>query len=411
MRDSAATTGGSAGVGDESVDPRDRATGVASAPDRVEEQGAATDHARGQAAVDGAATGDRAGEGGSDGASTATGRADRTDRADPPSGPGGGDRTAVVATDTDPPSGSAGTVTGSGPFDGEASGTRAPGASTLDDVAGTPDRATATPDRDIPDRDVTATEATTTPDAVPRASGRTTGSTPWFERPTYVRPPGMPPPPGPEAAAGEATVTDTPGSEGGAPGASSATSAAPRLRGTLLGAPFPAVPASPATAPAGAPTDATPSTVAGRRPLAVGTARVHEAVRPTRTAMTVPRGPRRARLGLRRVDPWSVMKFSFMVSLVLFIVMIVAASVLYLALDTMGVFASINNTLGELIPAAGGDADTGFRITARGVLGTAALLGGINVVLFTALATLGAFIYNICADLVGGIEITLAERD
>jgi len=105
------------------------------------------------------------------------------------------------------------------------------------------------------------------------------------------------------------------------------------------------------------------------------------------------------------------MKFSFMVSLVLFIVMIVAASVLYLALDTMGVFASINNTLGELIPAAGGDADTGFRITARGVLGTAALLGGINVVLFTALATLGAFIYNICADLVGGIEITLAERD
>jgi len=32
-------------------------------------------------------------------------------------------------------------------------------------------------------------------------------------------------------------------------------------------------------------------------------------------------------------------------------------------------------------------------------------------VLFTALATLGAFIYNVCADLVGGIELTSAERD
>ena len=45
------------------------------------------------------------------------------------------------------------------------------------------------------------------------------------------------------------------------------------------------------------------------------------------------------------------------------------------------------------------------------MIGTSALLGAVNVVLFTALATLGAFIYNVCADLVGGIELTLAERD
>ncbi len=45
------------------------------------------------------------------------------------------------------------------------------------------------------------------------------------------------------------------------------------------------------------------------------------------------------------------------------------------------------------------------------MIGGAALLGLVNVVLFTALATLGAFIYNVCADLVGGIELTLAEKE
>ncbi len=105
------------------------------------------------------------------------------------------------------------------------------------------------------------------------------------------------------------------------------------------------------------------------------------------------------------------MKFSFAVSLVLFIVVIVATSVLYLALDAMGVFQSVNESLKELVSASGGDAGGGFKITAKGVIGTSALIGLVNVVLFTALATLGAFIYNVCADLVGGVELTLAERD
>jgi len=141
--------------------------------------------------------------------------------------------------------------------------------------------------------------------------------------------------------------------------------------------------------------------------------RVSEAVRSARATVTnaAGRGPRRARLHIKRIDPWSMMKFSFAVSLVLFFVAVVATSVLYLALDAMQVFDHVNKSLADLIGSTGGDAGASFRITAKGVVGGSALIGGVNVVLFTALATLGAFIYNVCADLVGGIELTLAEKD
>ncbi|MGK5737691.1 DUF3566 domain-containing protein [Micromonospora sp. URMC 103] len=146
---------------------------------------------------------------------------------------------------------------------------------------------------------------------------------------------------------------------------------------------------------------------------AVGAARVGDAVRAARTSVSsaASRGPRRARLNLKRIDPWSVMKFAFAVSVVLFIVVVVATSVLYLALDAMGVFQSVNDSLTDLVNAGGGQSTDGFQITAKGVILSSALIGLVNVVLFTALATLGAFVYNVCADLVGGIELTLAERD
>ena len=144
---------------------------------------------------------------------------------------------------------------------------------------------------------------------------------------------------------------------------------------------------------------------------AVGAARVSDAVRTARaTVAGATRGPRRARLHLKRIDPWSVMKFSFAVSLVLFVVAIVATSVLYLALDAMGVFTSLNQAMAEVTGEAGGAPDT-FKITAKGVIGTSVLLGAVNMVLFTALMTLGAFVYNVCADLVGGIEMTLSEKE
>ena len=181
--------------------------------------------------------------------------------------------------------------------------------------------------------------------------------------------------------------------------------------GSSVGAP-PIVPSGRGTATAaGVGGAAAAATTATTRRTMSGSGRVADAVRAARATVSsaASRGPRRARLFIKRIDPWSVMKFSFAVAFVLFFVAIVATAVLYLALDAMGVWDSVNKALADMIGANGSKST--FKITALGVIGTAGVLGLVNVVLFTALATLSAFIYNVCADLVGGIEVTLSEKD
>src|SRR5919107_1134315 len=243
--------------------------------------------------------------------------------------------------------------------------------------------------------------------------------------PKFTRAPGMPPPPGEPSAESEGPPSPEPKRPGG-PAVAKGSATVPILTkgkgappGAAPGRTSGAIPmgkTGTAPRPVGAPGRSGMPTEAGKRPsgaAAVGAARVSEAVRSARSTVSsaAARGPRRARLNLKRIDPWSVMKFSFAVSVVLFIVVVVATSVLYLALDAMGVWGEVNRSLGDLVNASGGQTTGGFRITAWGVIGTSMLVGAVNVVLFTALATLGAFIYNVCADLVGGVELTLAERD
>jgi hypothetical protein len=122
------------------------------------------------------------------------------------------------------------------------------------------------------------------------------------------------------------------------------------------------------------------------------------------------RGPRRASLQVKRIDPWSVLKLAFVLSVALFFVWLVAVGVLYGVLDGMGVWDRVNGTYNEFAQNTS-SGNTGPLITASRVFGIAAIIGAINIVLFTALATIGSFVYNVSADLAGGLEITLAERE
>ncbi|MEU6094271.1 DUF3566 domain-containing protein [Streptomyces sp. NPDC047079] len=133
--------------------------------------------------------------------------------------------------------------------------------------------------------------------------------------------------------------------------------------------------------------------------------------RPRTGASTTPR-TRKARLRVAKADPWSVMKVSFLLSIALGICTVVASAVLWMVMDAMGVFSSVGGTISE---ATGSNESNGFDLQSflslSNVLIFTTIIAVIDVILATALATLGAFIYNLSAGFVGGVELTLAEDE
>jgi hypothetical protein len=150
----------------------------------------------------------------------------------------------------------------------------------------------------------------------------------------------------------------------------------------------------------------------GSRPPAVPGPGPRPGSENARRAKTTRRPPRLASLQLKRVDPWTVLKISLIVSIVMFFVWMIAVGILYLTLGTMDVWSKINDTFSTLTsaPDAAATGQTDL-ITAARVFGVTAIIGAINIVLFTALATVAAFIYNAAAAMSGGVELTLGERD
>lgn len=127
-------------------------------------------------------------------------------------------------------------------------------------------------------------------------------------------------------------------------------------------------------------------------------------------AATRHQGPVRASMQIRRVDPWSVLKVSAVLSVALFFIWMIAVAFLYLVLGGMGVWSKLNSNVGDLLTSASGSSG-GELVSSGTIFGGAALIGLVNIVLLTAGATIGAFIYNLTTDIVGGVEVTLADRD
>ncbi|MBT1004328.1 DUF3566 domain-containing protein [Paenarthrobacter sp. DKR-5] len=147
-----------------------------------------------------------------------------------------------------------------------------------------------------------------------------------------------------------------------------------------------------------------PAQTAGPRPQAAPSSAAAGLVRPAPKAKA-----RRARLLISRVDPWSVLKMAFLLSVALGIVTVVAAIVLWTVLDLTGIFDRINGLLGEIAGSESGGFDLRKYASLGQVASFATILAVVNVVLLTALAMLSAVLYNISATLVGGIGVTLTD--
>jgi len=154
-------------------------------------------------------------------------------------------------------------------------------------------------------------------------------------------------------------------------------------------------PATASTAPATAPAAAPPT--------------AQRAQGASASAAPRPASARRVRLTVSRVDPWSAMKIAFLLSVALGIAGVVMVFVLWTILAGMGVFDQINGIVGQVVQDGQQRFDIMDFIGLGRVLSLSIVIAVIDVILVTAIATLGAFLYNVSSALVGGVQLTLTD--
>jgi Transmembrane domain of unknown function (DUF3566) len=291
-----------------------------------------------------------------------------------------------------------------------------------------------------------ATASSTQPAPVAGAGPQARTPAPQQQRPAPGSQPGAPTGPGAAVAAGLTAAATThvgPQARTGQPGTpqrpvrpGETTGRTPAVQG---GTAFPAVPpagpqarmpAEPTDPTMRAPVGPTPHMTPGGRPLPppvqafkdaptmrnmpvggvpdAGAPEAHHAAKPK---VGVARRTRKARLRLSKLDPWSVMKTSFLFSIAAGIMLVAAMYSMWTVLSTSQLFESVNEIVRSVVSTPGDT--TPFRIqeyiNTQKVMGVTALIACVDVVIFTALATLGSFLYNLAATMLGGLEITLAE--
>ena len=129
---------------------------------------------------------------------------------------------------------------------------------------------------------------------------------------------------------------------------------------------------------------------------------------PAPVVRPIHKGPRRVRLTVSRLDPWSVMKLAFLLSVALGIMMVVAIALFWLVIDRLQVFATLQDFINEAVGAGATVNITQYFEFGR-IISLATLVAVINVVILTILAAIMAILYNITSTLVGGLRVTLTD--
>jgi hypothetical protein len=165
----------------------------------------------------------------------------------------------------------------------------------------------------------------------------------------------------------------------------------------------------------GSETAGTPARPTGKERVAAVLARSDAAKAKSKdkkaSAAATPKRVRKAHLRITHVDPWSVMKTSFLFSVAIGIVVVVAVGIVWGVLGAAGIWDSIDKTVADVVGETGEDFRIEDYLGASRVMGFTMIIAVVDVVLVTVIGTLGAFLYNLAAALLGGIEVVLAEDE
>lgn len=127
--------------------------------------------------------------------------------------------------------------------------------------------------------------------------------------------------------------------------------------------------------------------------------------------MTQPQkvGPRRYRMTVDHIDPMSVLRLSFLLSVAFGIAFIVAVAMMWTVLNGMHVFSGISELINQ-VDTSGKMAALMEYLQFSKVVSMAAIIGVVNIVLMTLVSTICALLYNVLVRLVGGISIHLIDE-
>lgn len=146
-----------------------------------------------------------------------------------------------------------------------------------------------------------------------------------------------------------------------------------------------------------------------QRPRAQGRARSAPARGRKRQNLVRRTKVRRADLVVARVDTWSVAKLTFLLSIAVGIVTVVASMILWLFLQATGAFNGINTLLSSLGTGGNNSIDIGKMVSLGQVALATTVIAVVNTVIFTLLGMISAILYNLAAKLVGGITLTMKD--
>ncbi len=175
------------------------------------------------------------------------------------------------------------------------------------------------------------------------------------------------------------------------------TRAEPRPAATL-GSPLTAADYARTTTPSPATTSVIPAVKEGPRIAA-----------PSSPPPVAAASSRQANLRLNYVEPWSVARIAFAVSVALMIVGVVAMTIFWVVLNVTGVWGQVNDAVTSVLSDDSSSFDITDYLGFWRLIGLTLVLSAINVVLMTALATIGAHLYNLAAQVLGGVEVTFSE--
>jgi len=193
--------------------------------------------------------------------------------------------------------------------------------------------------------------------------------------------------------------------ESGAPEISEISPAAPTPIGRRLDEPPGSGAAVPPPVPAPPPVVRAPGAhAAGDNPRGETPAEGIPAVDPKSSIR-----PRRARLYIARINPWSIVKVGFMLSVALAVVIVTAVAATWWALDYSGTFLTLARTADDIIGAGTTSFDIEALFAFERVFGAAVVIAAVEIVLVSVLAGLFAILYNLTVGITGGVEVTFSD--